>query len=258
MKLLRDLLEITQQVQIEYDPLPVMSREEILNRKIKHTENPEVFAGIPIKNTSAISMRHLHNVLKVEKSNYLGGGAYATAIRTTNPHIIRKIGKTERHPQDDGYLQFLEAILKHQDNPYFPRIYKIKIFRSKNMENSFKEPFIYWFMVDMERLRPINELNIEQIDSVMERTFGRETTPFEKARIKNGRYGEIFGAIERAVWDLTGDNPDTIIDPTLHEVINILRDITKRKYISVDIHDYNIMFRLLPSGAQLVITDPFI
>jgi hypothetical protein len=121
----------------------------------------------------------------------------------------------------------------HQDNPFFPRIYKAKIY--KDEEN------LYALRVEMEKL--ISLYDPKMID----------TAPHIFRQL-----GLSFGSHDRNDWNNPAYVKDVIEstnNPKFAEALRILSPYFQK--FSSDLHKKNMMVRLTGSGPQLVITDPF-
>jgi hypothetical protein len=63
---------------------------------------------------------------------------------------------------------------------------------------------------------------------------------------------------QAAFAETDAEQSKTIQDPLLRQALRVVRAIKSRskKYVSVDIHSSNIMWRLAGTMPQLVLTDP--
>lgn len=181
-------------------------------------------------------------------------GMYAAAYEhKKRPGTILKIGKFHSSPFEDGYLSFVQAVLKNNrsaGNPYLPRIYGVKIYRPQEKDG--KELRGGQYVVEMEKLYKMRELSPEELMVIGSKIFKSwnddENEPWQLAR--------YLGRAAR------GDRTilDDIKDKKLLQAISMIHGIEKRKRhisdIELDLHDGNIMFRRTSIGSQLVITDP--
>lgn len=214
-----------------------------------------------------------------------GTGAYASVYSSEkDPGTVEKIASANRARQlsDDGYYLYLDMLSHNermQNNPYFPKIYSLK---------SWKDPKTYKaiYSVKMEKLVPLSKLSLEQIEAIGERIFSNfdqiKKEIYEKAKkhgYKNPKSpGRALGSSDReyfedykikdlALWyiahyinsAINSGVTTYIIDPQLRQAVALIRGIlVKREQRMDDLHQENIMARLGPGGAQLVITDPVV
>jgi len=179
---------------------------------------------------------------------------YAAAYKhKSRPGTVLKVGKFHATPFEDGYLSFVQAVLRNNrsaGNPYLPRIYSVKVYRPKSKDGEELRGGQYF--VEMERLYKMRDLRPEELMAIGSRIFKSwnddENEPWQLAR--------YLGRACR------GDRMilDDIKDKKLLQAISMVHGIEKRKRnisdIELDMHDGNIMFRRTNVGAQLVITDP--
>lgn len=198
-----------------------------------------------------------------QHSNQLGSnltqlgqpGLYAAAYKHKNrPGTVLKVGKFHGTPFDDGYLSFVQAVLRNNrsaGNPYLPRIYSVKIYRPET--KSGEEPLRGGqYFVEMERLYKMRELRPEELMAIGSKIFGSwnddENEPWQLARY----LGRAIAGDKMILGDIK--------DRKLLQALSMIHGIEKRKRhisdIQLDMHEGNIMFRRTNVGAQLVITDP--
>jgi hypothetical protein len=161
----------------------------------------------------------------------IGLGRTAVTFKSKKPNTVIK---TSYHKSlDDPYITYLKTVQAHQDNPFFPRIYKAKIY--KDEEN------LYALRVEMEKL--ISLYDPKMID----------TAPHIFRQL-----GLSFGSHDRNDWNNPAYVKDVIEstnNPKFAEALRILSPYFQK--FSSDLHKKNMMVRLTGSGPQLVITDPF-
>lgn len=196
-------------------------------QKSKHSLNPSTY---PRKKAGG------------EKAEEIGAGASGIAYRGEEPNTVNK---TSYHAApDDGYIQFVKAIQKHQNNPFFPRIYNAEINKEGDM---------YALTMDMEKLVPLKSPKMIK------------TAPhiFSSLGLDWAKYGDLSDEKEaewtynRELWD----NEKTVktmqtntTNPQFAEAIQVIVPLMKK--FGSDLHLANFMVRLTGSGPQLVITDP--
>jgi hypothetical protein len=231
----------------------------------------------------------------------LGSGAYAHAYASTKePGTAIKVAKPQKDLKHDGYFQYIEMLSKHKegsDNRYFPKIYDVQIFQTKEGN--------YTYSADMERLLPLSTLSNEeletignhifnnfgqmvssshdarkrlQIDKQNRKVYGNEpwmekTPPREHGKDKALKGSDNYTyAINSALFTgisnaMTSDSPATYIkDPEFKRAMMIVRSLVQKTKNNPDgmtrrgpdIHGGNIMVRRGPYMPQLVLTDPFV
>ncbi len=132
----------------------------------------------------------------------------------------------------DPSYQFYRMVLKHQDNPYFPRIYSIK-------QYDVDSPFM---IVTMEKLQPLNE---------------KDNVKFMKLSGMLVKKGESNDSRRKQIKDYW-TNPanrlhllQTTSDKYLKQAIRLMEPLFR--YYRPDVHFNNIMIR---SPNQFVFIDP--
>lgn len=220
-------------------------------KAVKTSQRPELYGAT-------------YNAATKEKSNLkaLGNpGAYAAAYEhKKRPGTVLKIGKFHDSPFEDGYLSYVQSILKANrsaGNPYLPRIYGIKVYRMKPIKGSDGEMFTPrggQYVVEMERLYKLTELSKEEITAIAEKIFDNwDNWGDERRQVYN-----LVRKLDRAVK--RHEELGQIKDRQLVRALAIIHNIEKRKRnisdIELDMHEGNYMFRRTNVGPQLVITDP--
>jgi len=136
-----------------------------------------------------------------------------------------------------------------KSNPYFPRVYNVKIKQDKNGRTVPS--------YDMENLLGPDAFSIEAMEGLADKMFyDFNTDPYST---KHRTSATVFDLICQEIEFITKNNKDTenIKDNKLKEALDIVRDFFKssREY-ELDMHDQNFMLRGTPTGPQLVILDP--
>lgn len=204
-------------------------------------------------------------LLKHDNQTVIGSGIQAIAY--LHKKFPGKIIKTIQisGPEDPSY-QFLRLALNHQDNPYFPRIYSVKKYTTKQvMEikrqlqfrglgaflmgagNYLPKQKKYTLIVVME---PLKE---ERITDAEVKLLGipNNMLPRERKKIKPGLMPEYL--IRMAFYD-PGQRKHTINyvkDPTLKQALRLLEPLFR--HYQPDMHGGNILKR---SDGHLVFADP--
>lgn len=223
------------------------------------------------KPTKANPYHAMKNLQPGEDMRALGmGGSFAKAyVKPDEPGTVTRVTKKLLDPKHDSYFKYISAIAKSdriQRNPYFPKIYSVKIapdIRGNQM-----------YSIDMERLLDWDTLSAEECVMLGERMFfnfagfakeyvarRKEIVPAERRdqvslKSKGTAGFVLLKAIEKCINH--GEEVATYIkDPRLKEALIILRSLIKKdRDMYPDIHDGNIMVRRGPGGPQLVLTDP--
>lgn len=190
----------------------------------------------------------------------IGSGAYASAIEHDHhPSEVIKISNKIADLDNDGYFKFVSAITKNnrlQNNPYLPKIYKIKIYTT---EPSIKENTGYFYVIHMEKLFSLHDLGNKEIEMLTDKMFFTVSSKIDKEHGDSSSKRAIFvQTIDDAIKNISNHNAGTvnIKDPLLKQAILIIKKILKNRNFGNDIHGRNIMIRRTSVGPQLVITDP--
>lgn len=195
-------------------------------------------------------------------------GKFASTFTTKDePGTATKIIRSTSNLKSDAYFKYVSALAKNDrisKNPYFPRIYHIKVEKDRSGMSRYK--------VEMERLHEFDSLSMEEMYMLGEKmffnfyAFAKDArarmrddlgVPNAKMQSKQTAAFAILKAMERVIT--YGAKVETYIkDPNLKGALLILKSLVKDHDANPDIHDGNIMVRRGPGGPQLVITDPII
>ena len=170
----------------------------------------------------------------------LGTGIQGTAFATPRPNEVRKIYGLDS--LNDSYYKFIKMIEQHQDNPFFPRIYRHRVYKNKPITVSRISDYSMTGVVMMEKLHPM---------------FGGEV-PDEVIRAMFNNLGiniENFVNISQ-MFRYSTDVAKRMAETTNDQFAEALRILlgTGRRFF--DLHANNWMVRLTSVGPQLVILDP--
>lgn len=165
-----------------------------------------------------------------EKKNIkrIDSGAYASVYGNEADNFVYKIGSYDT-VESDGYLSYLKAI-QGQDNPIFPKIYKVKLYECHNDDGEVTDRF---YVVKLERLKEFNpKLSTASFAELYERLIEHHSEPngSVKSLRKNGKIAKI---------------------PSIKPVLKMLNNLGDEFY--PDWHEDNMMMR---ENGHLVITDP--
>lgn len=222
-----------------------------VKKSIRTTRSPDAYGAV-------------YNAATRSNSNLvpLGSpGAYGAAYEhKKRPGTVLKVGKFYDSPFEDGYLSFVQSILKANrsaSNPYLPRIYSVKIYRAKPVKAKDGEmytPMGGQYVIEMERLHKLDELSKEELIAIAERIFPQWD--------EQGNEHHQLSALLRAIGRAAQGKPELkqIKDRQLVRALALIHNIEKRKRnisdIEMDMHGGNYMVRRTPVGPQLVIIDP--
>lgn len=170
-------------------------------------------------------------------------------------------------PEDPQY-QFTRLCIRHQDNPYFPKIYAVKMYPTKELdwrereemfsrksdkdrvlgsEAPYQMPFTLYVVT--EKLHKIRDISVKAIAKMG--IIVPPIAPDEWSRFRTEEQGieEHFANMFRTPAGRL-NIMRTVHDPKLKEALRLLEPLF-RNY-TPDMHFGNIMLR----GNQWVITDP--
>lgn len=192
----------------------------------------------------------------------IGSGVQARAYHTGTGMVTKVAVLDEDLGLNDPAVKFLDLILQHQDNPFFPKIYHARVYRDKE---GAADPIL---IVQMEKLTPLTDEKIVDAASGLLDQLGigtKEMSPAFKKHVS--QYGKptanvltktsalkqkLQGAFqEKDITKLASRSKN----PQFREAIKVLAP-AMLKY-GVDLHHGNWMVRLTGAGPQLVIIDPF-
>ena len=202
----------------------------------------------------------------LDNKNYEVVGTGAQAIAYLHKKFPGKIIKTiQIHGPHDPSYQFLRLILKHQDNPYFPKIFSVKLY--KTIKTTYEERGALFDMlgsevdfsippsdlnstlfVVTERLTRLGEITKQDIER-----FGLGQTDIDMIQYKYPNAKRIPERALTAAFRLPKTRKEMlqkITDPNLNKALRLLEPLF-RNY-EPDMHGSNIMLR----GSQWVIADP--
>jgi hypothetical protein len=166
-----------------------------------------------------------------KRLNQVRKSGVAGQIGCSRPHPVKD-------PSEDGYLSYIKMVVEdNSQNPYFPRVYNVKTFRSP-------EGDIY-YDVDLEKLVEFNRLknNTELFNSIKEHLFKDSPSVEENTLdylLMNAAEGQRF----------------FIKDPVLLDAMNKIDQVAKTHYHNWDLSQSNMMWRMTGTMPQLVLTDP--
>lgn len=170
----------------------------------------------------------------------LGAGVQGFATKTNKPNTVRKVYGFDSY--NDPYYQYIELIRKHQDNPFFPRIYRHTVYDNKSIQISFVSDYFNTGVVMMEKLLPLNSKKLDERIAL---------SLFHNLGIPIKEIIDVYGAFENsaAIQQII----NTTTNQQFADALKILLSTGRKAY---DLHAGNWMIRLTSTGPQLVILDP--
>jgi hypothetical protein len=203
----------------------------------------EIIGGEALRKSDSVKVRNGYT--DTDSLKRLGAGLQAVVVdRIKKPGVVTKVFGF--NTEEDGYLQFLRFIQKHQNNPFLPRIYKIRLYR-KEFDiyiNRIDSVYDNTGVVDMEKLLPLNSPKIKDAISHQLQALGM-SEQFAKSLATSQLINYYHDAIV---------NKKIERNAQFEEVVNFLR--TYGTIADLDLHSGNIMARLTSVGPQLVLIDP--
>lgn len=212
----------------------------------------------------------LNNRMKLSDSpSKTGEGHYAVVLpNARDPHTIRKLSKRKVSDHNDGYHPFADWVVNNPEiksNPHFPKIYKKRAITDDEGTEEIVDYVI-------EKLTPIDKLNMEQIIAILDTYFKlkldyspsyipkEEDTDYVIEEEDIDYIIESFSLIIRDYIQRGRSNIGEILSDQLIQACRALRDFYSESHMynrNVDTHRYNIMYRLGAHTPIPVITDPF-
>ena len=184
-----------------------------------------------------------------KRHKVLGQGTQGMAQEhSRSPNTVIKYSNIyDENPERDEYVQFIKLILDHQDNPFFPRIYKAKIVYDNKQD-------IYVLIATMEKLV---KLTNPKIRDTAEHLIAQLGIDIDDAVIRDESDAHDLKWLFD--WFRDSDNRKRVAqesnNPQFVEAMTLLEPYFV-KY-GQDMHRGNIMVRLTGHGPQLVIIDPY-
>lgn len=201
-------------------------------------------------------------------SNKIGSGFYGAVYPNTQSSsgqetALKVTSFHEDDPELDGYFAYISKLKKFIDryhNPYLPQIHDVKI-----VNPSSKKPYLE---VDMEKLVPLNSLNINDfvllLEKILQHKF-QSTEQLDSFVLGDPDFGptdkhDIAVKIVRLA-SMTMRDPNyqsmgiRIQDKNMLDALRIIANLIKKGYKD-DLHPGNLMARRTKYGPQLVFTDP--
>ncbi len=200
----------------------------------------------------------------------VGKGASANVYRADSPNRVIKVLNIEN--EADGTYRYIDMIMDHQYNRYFPRVYNAKLY-SFDFPND-RESRLF---IEMEKLVPFRKMQSEHLLPLLIKEFGIDPkdamdhfSDEEVADLENNPARNAGGEMmARQLKYMFGDAEGrrylmaNIKNQDLKEAIALTAQILDNnkhdndgKADEGDLHADNIMIRLTNNMPQLVIADP--
>lgn len=203
----------------------------------------------------------------------LGSGAYGTAFAV--PGDLETVTKVAQLSQDDwagdGYYAYVETLRKlsraAKSNPYLPQIFKARRYEAAN-----GKPYLE---VSMEKLTPFKALTADQARAVLEKLAQQHYPNNYLKGLYKGWKNALASVLVRYFYEKgtpssvvignhyrfgaegpysEGGQEFKLADPQFHAAAKMIKILGAQ--FSMDIHKGNIMFRMTPTGPQIVFSDP--
>lgn len=185
----------------------------------------------------------------------IGAGAYSTAVVNVNqPNQVMKISNGMASLASDPYFQYLSRIAGSKNskaNPYFPRVYEVRVYETTNPRDRQK----LFYIANMERLQTLESLSEQElVDLIIKEA---KPTMVNKVKSMVGMYDAKKQLMKQEKFELVSIlvnkiRREKIRDPQLKAAM----DLAAETGFEYDIHEYNLMVRKTPDGIQLVLADP--
>jgi hypothetical protein len=217
------------------------SRDEVLLRmkNAKSKEEKEKWAAYLVKNrmnlTEEALKPYLDRLVSKEGIQKLGGGAFSQVFQ--HPHYGNVVVKVYTD-KDAVYKKYVSWCMKHQSNPYVPKIIEQVTYKSPET----KEKYNIIFLQKMTPIKTVQKLISLLVKALKLNTAAAEDLPFMTAFGLEGKEKDDFKLIDKYVRKGQADKDFT-------EVWNHIRTYGPDKF---DLHFGNVMLR----DGQLVLTDP--
>lgn len=219
-----------------------------------------------INNLKVSGKNPINDFMGSDKTSILGIGAQAIAY--LHEKYPNKIIKTiQISGSDDPQYQFIRLCYNNQNNPYFPKIYAVKLFKSKKVSNkkrweqfddeippSIKKQVM---VVVMERLHPLTSISKQDLEQKgLLPEINDIAKKWQVDMIKSGKIPEkdIVSRMFRMAFENQTYRKrilSLITDRNLKNAIRLMEPLFKHYH--PDVHTGNIMIR---SPNQWVFIDP--
>lgn len=219
----------------------------------------ELLENVPVDVTTKPMRRPMRP--GTSRIDYRGEGSFGVVYQDQdNPHEVMKFS-TGINAYRDGYLDYIQEIAHDksiQDNPWVPRILKLRVHKNKHDE-------VDDFSVRLEALQSVNTLEIDEVFAILDRVFTSEYV--EQTKMYHKRWDprhQLYAtrdALILAIWTCIKslDSERIVKDEHFLEFIKWHERVFAEHDTdhSFDPGMSNLMVRRSPYGSQIVITDPW-
>lgn len=162
--------------------------------------------------------------LRSEGYKIIGTGCYASVLAKPRGSTVIKVSMCSSDQSSDGWLNFVSLVLGNPDEKCFPKIYSHAVYKHKRHE--------YYSVTKIEMLTSLWKFPDNEIKKIM---------GLKRHKIDN--CFSIFkkDKVPKKVWS----------------ALKLLKKTYKKSCVSLDIHDGNMMVRVVGNKKTLVFTDPF-
>jgi len=220
-----------------------------------------------------------------EKPNKLmGTGTSAQVFAGGDANtVVKEIGNYEK-PDNDPHYHYIDMVMSHQDNPFFPKIYSAKVYEVVGVEGNMYNNDEATMVVQMEKLTSFDSTKTQHLLPQLLKQFGisindmddneafinaANMSDVERSHNANQAQGadanDNLGKILSTKFRTAGGRQELMnstTNPQLRQALSLTHDIIeklkhdKERPTTGDLHHENIMVRLTSHGPQLVIVDP--
>lgn len=177
---------------------------------------------------------------------FIGRGAFAEVYKGKHPNTVIKVARIGIGGMESAYLDFVRTAMKHQDNPFFPRIYNAKLYITPRSRDPDK-PNI--FVVEMEKLFPLtHDMIIESGVSLLNQMGIKTTERISSDRLSHKLEQTFVSSNKRQKLMNTSTNSLFV------QALEAMEPLFQKHL--VDTQAANWMVRLTGQGPHIVITDP--
>lgn len=218
---------------------------DILREEQQDTEGGVSDITIPHRSSKTYGIESMRT-----KANYkrgtLGSGAQATAHDHPNDptKIVKYVDLWKSNPASEPYVQWINLVMKNQNNPFFPRVFNAKTIRHKDTGST-------TLVVVMEKLQPLADMwnaneKLQHAANEMIKRLGVDVADPSGDAFEFNHY--MRDANRRQELRSKTKNPQ------FKEALALMEPLFRKH--GTDLHNENIMVRLTGVGPQLVFVDP--
>lgn len=184
-----------------------------------------------------------------------GSGLYETKVYIDKKHPNQVLKITPIHDKADPYYRFIQTVIEHKDNPFFPKIYGLRVYDMEGHvipgdafegipDRKVRDHLLLY--VWMEKLVPLHKLD----DAHVRQLLSNVGIEYE-GKLKNDftLRRQFHNPVDRTQITASSQIPQ------FEEAMRTLEPLFK--LFGNDMHIENIMVRLTGVGPQIVIVDPF-